>query len=137
MTTSRVKLNLQSVAFDQNQTAWEAVVKKFMVLYMAPASAMEQMANATPEQAKAGMDAWMGWSKKAGSAVVDLGMPLGKGKTLSGKGVAGDSESEVTGFSIMQADTPSKLRDMLKSHPHLKMPGASIEVLEYLPLPGM
>ncbi len=51
-------------------------MKKFLVLYHAPHSAVEQMANATPEQAKAGMDAWMGWARKAGPAIADLGMPL-------------------------------------------------------------
>jgi hypothetical protein len=38
-------------------------MKKFLVLYRAPISAREQMAKATPEQAKAGMDAWMGCAK--------------------------------------------------------------------------
>jgi hypothetical protein len=36
------------------------------------------MGKATPEQQKAGMDAWMGWMKKAAPSVVDGGAPLGK-----------------------------------------------------------
>jgi len=55
---------------------------KFMVLYRSPYTAEEQMANASPEQAQAGMEAWMAWAKEAGDAVVDLGMPLGKGRHL-------------------------------------------------------
>ena len=55
-------------------------MNKYLVLYNSPASAAEQMANATPEQAKAGMDAWMAWAQKSGEAVVDLGMPLGDGR---------------------------------------------------------
>ncbi len=49
---------------------------KFMVLYRSALSARDQMASATPEQAKAGMEAWMAWAGKAGDAIVDLGAPL-------------------------------------------------------------
>ena len=53
-------------------------MKKFLVLYKAPASSFEQMMKATPEQQKAGMAAWMAWGKSAGSSIVDMGAPLGK-----------------------------------------------------------
>src|SRR5215469_4044535 len=46
-----------------------ATMTKFLVLYHSTTSVQEQMASATPEQMKAGMDAWMAWDKKAGSAV--------------------------------------------------------------------
>ena|SRR5689334_1052305 len=97
---------------------------KFLVLYRAPASAQEQMANATPEQMEAGMQAWMDWSQKAGSAVVDLGAPLG-------------GDGDVSGFSILEADSRGTIDELLANHPHRHMPGASIDVLEFMPLPGM
>ena len=34
-------------------------MKKFIVLYHAPTSVLEQMQNATPEEAQAGMEPWM------------------------------------------------------------------------------
>jgi hypothetical protein len=111
-------------------------MKKFVVLYQAPVSAMEQMAKASPEQAKAGMDAWMSWAKKAGSAIVDLGMPLGNGSSL-GKGSTAKSTSTVAGYSVLQADSMQAVTKILDGHPHLMMPGATIEVLEALPIPGM
>ena len=52
-------------------------MKKFLVLYKASRSSFDQMKSATPEQQKAGMDAWMAWGKKASSAIVDMGAPLG------------------------------------------------------------
>jgi hypothetical protein len=53
------------------------MMAKFMVLYRAYRSAMEQMASSTPEQAKTGrMPGWHGPSK-VGEAIVDLGAPLG------------------------------------------------------------
>jgi len=82
------------------------------------------MANATPEQAAAGMQAWQAWAEKAGSAIVDLGAPL-------------DGESDVGGFSILQADSRSSLDELLADHPHRHMPGGEVDVLEFLPMPGM
>jgi hypothetical protein len=52
-------------------------MKKFLVLYKAPTASFEQMMKSTPEQQKAGMDAWMTWSKSTKS-IVDMGGPLGK-----------------------------------------------------------
>ena len=105
---------------------------KFMILYRATMSARDQMANATPEQMKAGMDAWMTWAGKAGDAVVDLGTPLAPG-THAG-GAAG--ESDVCGYSILQADSARDISNLLDGHPHLEMPGSSIDVLEMLSMPG-
>jgi len=111
-------------------------MKKFLVIYGSPISAREQMASATPEQAKAGMAAWMAWSQKAGKAIVDLGAPLGSSATVAG-GKATDSKSEISGFSILQAESRDALLAILDGHPHFKMPGGTIEVHEFLPLPGM
>lgn len=111
-------------------------MKKFIVLYQAPISAMEQMASATPEQAKAGMDAWMDWAQKAGKAVVDLGLPVGNGNSIT-KGAVAKGASKIAGYSILQAESMQAATALLEGHPHLHMPGASIEVLEGLPLPGM
>ena len=111
-------------------------MKKFLVLYHAPVLAREQMAGATPEQAKAGMDAWMTWAKKAASAIVDLDMPLGNGRSVAGTGL-GASSATVVGYSILQADSMEAVTKVLKDHPHLRMPKFSIEVFESLPMPGM
>ena len=109
---------------------------KFMVLYLSTVSARDQMAGATPEQAKAGMDAWMAWAGKAGDAIVDLGAPLAPGTRL-GVGSAPAGGEQVTGYSILQAESADELTGILDGHPHLEMMGGSIEVLEYLPIPGM
>jgi hypothetical protein len=98
-------------------------VTKFLVLYRAPTSAQEQMANATAEEMQAGMQEWMNWAGKAGPAIVDLGSPL------AGSG-------DVTGFSILDAESRSAVDELLADHPHRHLPGASIEVLEFLPMPG-
>lgn len=110
-------------------------MKKFLLLYVSPVSAEEQMKNANPEDGKKMMDEWMKWFGKAGSAVVDGGTPTQK------MGVVGEeknSEGFVGGYSIVQAESVDEVKEMLKDHPHLMMPGgASIEILEMLPMPGM
>ncbi len=110
-------------------------MKRFLVLYQSETSAEDQMARATPEQAKAGMDAWMAWSRKAGSAIVELGAPLGGGRHLESRATS-NGQSQVRGYSVLQASTLDEVVRVLDGHPHLMMPGASIEVLEALPMPG-
>ena len=60
-------------------------MKKFLVLYQSTVPASEQMKNATPEQAKAGMDAWMSWAGRAGSGIVDMGSPSQRRRGSTGQ----------------------------------------------------
>src|SRR5215468_2250922 len=100
-------------------------MKKFLVLYKAPMSAFEQMQKATPEQQKAGMDAWMAWSKSAGSSIVDLGAPLGKSLRVT-KSSSSPVTNDLGGYSIMQAESKEALGASLKGHPHFMMPEGTI-----------
>jgi hypothetical protein len=109
---------------------------KFMVLYRSAVSAEEQMANADAAQAQAGMDAWMAWAREAGETVVDLGMPLGRGGHLDGARVA-DSDSDAAGYSILQGESLDDVVKVLGRHPHLTVPGNSLDVLPILSPPGM
>lgn len=111
-------------------------MKKFLVLYKAPASAFEQMKKATPEQQKAGMDAWMAWSKSSAGTIVDMGAPLGKSLRVT-KGGTSPSTNDLGGYSLLQAESKEALAETLKGHPHFMMPDGSIEVIEVMPVPGM
>ena len=103
---------------------------KFLVLYRANQSATEQMGAATPEEQQASMQDWMTWAGKAGPAIVDLGSPVA---AAAGTTVSGDT---IGGFSILQAESAEALQQVLEGHPHTKQ-GGTIEVLEFLPIPGM
>jgi hypothetical protein len=107
-------------------------MKKFLVLYLSSVSAREQMAKSAP----AGMDAWMTWAKKASGALVDMGAPLGDGRKVT-TGASSSSDSQVAGFSILQAESAKAVEEILKGHPHFHAPGSAIEVHEFLPIPGM
>jgi hypothetical protein len=79
---------------------------KYLLVYRAPVSAAEQMANTDPEAAQAGMDARMAWSQRAGSAIVDPGSPL--------QAVSSDVEADpVGGYSISRWAAPRMLAEVL------------------------
>ena len=111
-------------------------MKKFLVLYKAPSSSFEQMRKATPEQQKAGMNAWMSWSKKAASTIVDMGGPLGKSLRVT-PGGASPTSNDLGGYSVLQAESKEALAETLKDHPHFMTPEGSIELVELMPIPGM
>ena len=102
----------------------------YLVLYRSGMTAGEQMAQSTPEQAQAGMDAWTAWAQQAGDAVVDLGTPTEVVEA------GGDSGDPIGGYSILQAESQEALGKVLENHPHKAM-GGTIETLECLRVPGM
>jgi len=112
-------------------------MKKFMVIYHAPQSAADEMSKASPEEMEKGMEPWMEWAKKCGDKLVDLGTPLGNGKKVE-KGGSSTTDSDVNGYSILQAENIDEAVSLLQDHPHLNwVEGCSIEVFESMPLPGM
>jgi len=111
-------------------------MKKFLVLYKAPQSSFEQMMKATPEQQKAGMDAWNAWGKKAAASIVDMGAPLGKSLRVT-RGGSTPVTNDLGGYSILQAESKEALAGTFEGHPHFMTPEGTIEVIELMPIPGM
>ena len=113
-------------------------MQKFLVLYMAtPEAFRKMMSQSTPEQQRAGMDAWMTWMNKNQKQIVDAGAPLGKATRVDAKGAAETSNS-LGGYSMVQAASAADAAKLFTSqHPHLQMPGAWIEITEIKPMPGM
>ena len=111
-------------------------MKKFLVLYKAPLASFDQMMKATPEQQKAGMEAWMAWSQKAKSTIVDMGGPLGKSLKVTPSGTS-SIRNELGGYSVLQAESKEALAEALAGHPHFMTPDGFIEIVELMPIPGM
>ena len=110
---------------------------KILVLYYSPKSAVEAMSNIKPEDMEGGMKPWMDWAVKCGTGLLDMGTPLANAHKMS-KDFHGESESRVTGYSILQAESWDKLKEMMDNHPHMMMgEGCEIEIHESMPLPGM
>ena len=112
-------------------------MKKFLVLYKASQSGFEQMMKASPEQQKAGMDAWMKWSQSAAKSIVEMGGPLGKAVAVKRGGGVSASPNDLGGYSVMQAESKEALAQQMKEHPHFMMPDGWIEIVEIMPIPGM
>lgn len=101
-----------------------------------PAAAMEQMQAVTPEQARAGMEQWMAWANQCGEGLVDMGSPLGGAQRVTQSG-SSPSDSNVAGYSILQAENMEAAQALLQGHPHLAWNAAcEIEIHECMPLPG-
>ena len=98
-------------------------MSKYLLLYRADQSAAEQLANSTPEQQAAGMEAWMAWFAKGGESIVDGGSPVSGG------------DGTVGGYSIVEAADEAALAPLLEDHPHLEI--GTIDVLPFLAIPGM
>lgn len=106
-------------------------MNKYLVIYRAPASSRANVPS--PEQQKAAMDDWMGWAKRTGSALAEMGAPLGASAHVGGEAAADD----MGGFSILAAESLDHAKKLLDNHPHSKTPGGFIEVFEFVKMPGM
>jgi hypothetical protein len=113
-------------------------MKKFMVLYMASKAELEKMMkNSTPEQQQKGMEAWMKWMNENKTSLADGGAPLGKTKRVDSNG-ASNTKNEIGGYSVVQAESHDAATKIFgKDHPHLQVPGAWIEIVEIMPVPGI
>ena len=105
---------------------------RFLVLYRAPVSAREQMAKVTQQQAQAGMELWQVWTGKAGSAIADLGAPLGDAAMVGN----GEAYGDIVGYSILETESDDAMQDLLRDHPHFHTPKGQVEFHEILPVPG-
>jgi hypothetical protein len=116
-------------------------MSKFLVLYRSEGaltgpSVSEMFSKSTPEQLAAGMDAWRAWHEKCGGAIVDLGAPLDKSVTVAGPGKATPGKTTITGYTFLQAGSLDEAVTLMEGHPHFHMPGASVQILEYISMPG-
>ncbi len=111
-------------------------MKKFLLLYTAPTEVREQMQKATPEEMKEGMQPWMDWFAKVGDAMVDKGMPLSNAMTVTKEGEM-PGNVEFVGYTVVSAQDMDAALAIAKSSPHLDREGATVEVHEMMPMPGM
>jgi hypothetical protein len=80
--------------------------------------------------------AWKKWMVDREKSLVDKGRPLGKTKRVTAKGVS-DVRNDLNWYVILEADSHEAAANMVANHPHLQIPGSSIEVMEIPDRPGM
>jgi hypothetical protein len=101
---------------------------------MAPWMAMPEAERKAKEQE--GMAAWGGWMEKHANAIVEVGGPLGKTKSVSRKGIA-DVSNGLSAFVVVSAESHEAAAKMFENHPHFMIfPGDAVEVMPVLPIPG-
>lgn len=112
-------------------------MSKFVFIYHSP-SMPDDSAPTDPDAMNAMMAEWEQWGQKVGSGLVDFETPLANGMRVSPGRKVSPSEREVSGYTIIEADSMEAAVELAHIHPHLNMPGGcEIEVHECLPIPGM
>lgn len=105
-------------------------MKNFLVTYHSTPEAMAGMKDITPEQMAEGMKPWMEWQAKIGEQLVEMGSPLCASNKITPAG-EGKCTNNVSGFSIVKADTMEDAKKLFEGHPHLSWnDGAWVEVHE-------
>ena len=100
---------------------------KYMVFYNTTSAMRAQMAEIPPDQAAAGMERWMTWGAQVGDRLVDMGSPLVN---------EGDDDVQVSGYSVIDADSQEHLDGLLEGHPHTAA-GGTISTQRFMEMPGM
>lgn len=95
--------------------------------------AMRKMMTENPEMGKKGMEEWGEWMKKHMGDFADMGAPIGKNTEVSASGAV-EKSNDVGGYSILQAESKEAAEAILKDNPHFKMPGATVDLAELMPM---
>ena len=82
-----------------------------------------------------GMQAWGDWMIRHAAIVVEPGGPLGRTKKVSKAGVE-DIRNNLSGFTIIEADSIEAATALFKDHPHFMIfPGDGVEIMPVMPIP--
>ena len=107
---------------------------KFLFVYRSPPMPADMPAP-TPEQMQEEMGKWGAWFQQIGPAVVDGGdglMPAGT--VVQGNGTSdgpfSDGNDTVSGYSVIQADSPDAAAEFAKACPVVAM-GGSVEIRQF------
>jgi hypothetical protein len=103
-------------------------MNKYLYLY----SGLAHDPNKDMAENEAQMAAWMQYFGKLGTALVEGGAPF----TPQNRRLGAAAPSGATGYSVVQAANLDEAASLTEGHPHLAS-GGSIEVFEFMMLPGM
>jgi hypothetical protein len=114
-------------------------MKYFTALYMMPVEGLEGWMNKPKEERKEAetkMKAdWDAWLAEHSDAVKNT-IGLGKTKRITASGVE-DAKNGLMLSSYVEAESLEAAGKLFKNHPHLGIPGATIEVMEVNQLGAM
>lgn len=107
-------------------------MKHFTVLYSMPVEGLDEWMK-KPEEERKGMEEqlkteWDTWAEANAGAVLNT-IGLGKTKRVTASGVE-DARNGMMLSSYVQAESADAAAELFVNHPHLKIPGAVIEIME-------
>ncbi len=115
-------------------------MKKFLVLYLAPASVIDDWKKTDAATRKAAEEKmqqeWKQWMAEHAGMFTDFGGGVGKTKCVNAQGTA-DSRNDIMLYAIAEAESHAAAAKTFEDHPHLQIPQATIEIMELNPLHGM
>lgn len=114
-------------------------MKHFSVIYMMPVDGLNEWMSKPEAERKESEDSmkaeWDSWLKDhAGSVLNTIG--LGRTKRVTANGIE-DAKNGFMLSSYVEAESAEAAAEIFKNHPHLKLPGASIDIMEANPMGGM
>jgi hypothetical protein len=114
----------------------DAALKKFLVLYLAPASVLADWAKVDPEVRKPAEEKmredWGKWYGDHGKSVT-LTEAGGRTQRITASGVS-DTKNDIMLYAFVEAESHEAATKMFETHPHLGIPQSSIEVMEVRPM---
>jgi hypothetical protein len=114
-------------------------MKKYLVLYLVPASVIEDWSKTDPDKRKAAEDKmrgeWNEWMSHYAKMITDTGA-CGKTKHVSSSGTS-DTKNDIMLYSCVEAESHEAAAKSFEGHPHLQIPQSSIEVMEIRSITGM
>ena len=105
---------------------------QFIYLYRGPATSMSDR---TPEQGSERMAAFGAWMEKVGTALVDVGSPLGTSVSVRDDGTEGPA-GDLIGYTIVEADDLAAATALTDGLPFLSNSEGkcAVEIFELLPM---
>ncbi len=114
-------------------------MKKYLALYLIPASVLEDWSKTDPDKRKAAEEKmrgeWNEWMRNHAKILADT-RACGKTKRVSSGGTS-DTKNDIHLYSFVEAESQEAAAKSFEGHPHLQIPQASIEVMEIRPISGM
>jgi hypothetical protein len=114
-------------------------MSKFLVLYKAPTSVLDEWMKKPAEERKEEeqkmQGEWNEWMSSHKDALLETA-GAGKTKSVTSSGIS-DVRNDIMLYSIVEAESHEAAAKMFEGHSHLQIPQSSIEVMAANPLPGM
>lgn len=114
-------------------------MKNFTVLYIAPVNMLDEWMKTPETERKAGeakmQQEWGAWMDAHKDAVLNT-VSFGTTKRVS-QGKIEDARNGLMLSSYIAAESLEAAGELFKDHPHLGIPGATIEIMEVRPMGPM